>query len=121
MDQLIYHINKPNRWEEAKKNGYLTTDYFEQLGFIHCSTRAQILFVANVLYKGQKGLLLLGLDQALLDSQVRYEEPGDGYPRLFPHVYGKINLNSVKKIAGFEPDKAGYFVFPEQFEEVTTS
>jgi len=80
-------------------------------GFIHCSTREQVIQVANVRFLGQSGLVLLCIDSEKVAAEIVYENL-EGGPQLFPHIYGELNANAVVRTAEFEPDAAGYFTLP---------
>ncbi len=80
-------------------------------GFIHCSTREQVIQVANARFQGQSGLVLLCIDTEKVAAEIVYENL-EGGPQLFPHIYGELNTNAVVRAAEFEPDAAGYFALP---------
>jgi uncharacterized protein (DUF952 family) len=113
---FIFHITRREAWQQAKTAGTYRADSLESQGFIHCSTSEQIMSVANAFYKGQRGLLLLCIDEGRLRSEVRYEPP-DGPPvgdSLFPHIYGPLNPDAVVKVVTFEPGPDGRFLAPGQ-------
>jgi uncharacterized protein (DUF952 family) len=89
-------------------------------GFIHCSKPSQIVDVANSFYRGQQGLVLLVIDPAKLDSELKWEPPAEPEPSharagdLFPHVYGPLNLDAVVKVLEFEPLADGTFSLPPE-------
>ena len=63
--------------------------------FIHCSTREQVKGVLERYYAGQKELILLHINPALLKAELKFEKStGD---EMYPHVYGKINRNAIVK------------------------
>ena len=110
---MIYHITSRRAWREALQRGDYRAEGFEKEGFIHCSTGTQALPVADQYYPGQRGLIVLTIDPALLTSELKWEPPSGGTPpagvpvgESFPHVYGPINLNAVVKILdlGINPD-----------------
>lgn len=111
--ESIYHIAEKRAWENALLDGQYFPAESQQEGFIHFSTEAQVLGTANLLFHGQRGLMLLRVDPSLLTAELKYEALGEG--QRFPHLYGPLNLDAVKAIAAFEPDVAGEFSFP--FEE----
>lgn len=114
---LIYHIADRYDWEKAQEIGEYETPNLERFGFIHCSTRDQIIKVANFQYEGQKGKELLEIDEELLNSRVEYEKvPGAPFDEEFPHVYGPIETEAVVGTASFEPNEEGRFEFPEDLE-----
>lgn len=107
---VIFRISKSKDWEEAKSLGFYTGE-LNRDGFIHLSEYHQVIAVANHIYKGQKGLLLLAVDTEKLVVQVRYEKLGT--VELFPHVYGVINIDAVIAVAEFSPNAHGLFELPE--------
>ena len=104
---MIYHIVSRADWEAALDSAEYRGDSLETEGFIHCSTRLQVVDVANHWFPGKHGLLLLTIDPGRLSSQVRYEDGGDG--RLFPHVYGPIEIRAVIAVEDFSPRPDGQF------------
>ena len=116
MSAIILHATARDAWIAAQKLGRYEADSLAGQGFIHCSQADQILRVANLLFKGQKGLVLLVIDPSKLDSQLRWE-PGEDLPAvLFPHVYGPINLDAVVNVLDFEPGSDGMFSLPVKLE-----
>ncbi len=115
----IIHITSRKAWSDAQKAGEYTAPSLSSEGFIHCSTSAQVLPVAEKFYKGQGGLVLLVIDSARLSADLKWEPPFEGAPPpgapaadLFPHVYGPINLDAVVRVVDFEPSADGKFVLP---------
>lgn len=77
-------------------------------GFIHCSTRAQVIQVANARFQGQSGLVLLCIQTEKVAAAIVYENL-EGGQQLFPHIYGELNTDAVVRTAEFAPDAAGLF------------
>ncbi len=117
-DSMIVHITTNADWNASSPSGEYRAASLDTEGFIHCSTVKQCVDTANVFFKGQKGLVLLCINEALLSSEVRYEAPTGGGAHdpsvgsLFPHVYGPINVGAVTKVVDFPPDKNGSFSLP---------
>ena len=116
---MIYHITSRPEWDEARENGEYRAPSLETEGFIHCSTSAQVLPVAENFYKGKNGLLLLVIDETLLSSDLKWEPPAGGTPPPgvlvgdpFPHIYGPINLDAVIRAVDLEAGPDGHFKFP---------
>ncbi len=80
-------------------------------GFIHCSTRAQVLVPANERFAGQRGLVLLVIDPSAVAAEIVFE---DCYETgvAFPHVYGPIPRLAVRAVLDFPPDEKGCFHLP---------
>jgi uncharacterized protein (DUF952 family) len=109
MSDYILHATFRTSWSAAQKAGAYTADSLASEGFIHCSKGDQILRVANLLFAGQHGLVVLVIDPARLISELRWEPGVDLTTELFPHIYGPINLDAVVRVVGFEPDTEGNF------------
>jgi uncharacterized protein (DUF952 family) len=118
MGDLILHVTSRNAWSAAQKSRHYAADSLAGEGFIHCSKADQVIRVANILFTGQHGLVLLVIDPERLTSELRWEPGVDSASELFPHIYGPINLDAVLEIVGFEPDAAGKFHFPKSMEFV---
>jgi len=116
---MIFHITPRTDWEAAQAEGKYVADSLRLEGFIHCSTLAQILPVAEKYYKGQNGLLLLMIEPTLLSSTLKWEAPSGGTPPpgvpagdQFPHIYGPINLDAVVSVFDFIRDPSGGWSMP---------
>lgn len=109
MSGSIYHITRRSEWESAQAGGVYTADSLFKSGFIHCSSHEQVFRVANFLYHGQTDLVLLEIDPSRLQSEVRWEPGSDKADELFPHVYGPLNLEAVRKLIDLQPGEAGDF------------
>ena len=68
-----------------------------QEGFIHASTKEQILPTANRRFKGRKDLLILAIDTNKVIPKIIYEfSPGSG--EKHPHIYGALSMDAIKTI-----------------------
>lgn len=87
----LYHIAEPGAWTAGR-------DYqpaaFAAEGFVHLSTRAQVLATAERYYAGREGLQLLAIDPAALGAALVYEA-APGAEERFPHYYGAIPAAAV--------------------------
>jgi uncharacterized protein (DUF952 family) len=108
---MIYHIVAASDWQRQSAASVFTAPSLETQGFIHCSTREQVVDVANFLFRGVKDLVLLCIDESKLRSSVTYENL-EGGERLFPHVYGPIERDAIIATVAFEPYPDGSFTLP---------
>jgi uncharacterized protein (DUF952 family) len=105
---LIFHIAPAESWTEAQRRGTYTAGSLASEGFIHCSEASQVIGTANRLFRGRRGLVLLHVDEARLRAPV-VRENLEGGERLFPHVYGALNLDAILRVTPFEPGDDGSF------------
>lgn len=108
----IMHITQRAAWERAQKEGSYRTGSLDNEGYIHCSTQNQILRVANLIYKGVPGLVLLVIDESRVKPTVKYESPATHIKEQFPHIYGALNLDAVVRVIDFSPEEDGSFKLP---------
>lgn len=112
---MIYHLTSPIEWTMAQQQGNYSAPSLDTEGFIHCSTKEQVLMVANNFYTHADKLVLLCIDEEKLDAELKWEAPAhpDGSEtdaddtQQFPHVYGIINLDAVES----------FFEMPKQDEK----
>ncbi|HEX2935273.1 MAG TPA: DUF952 domain-containing protein [Bacteroidales bacterium] len=121
---MILHITSARDWDMALSSGKYTAPSLQTEGFIHCSTVKQAVDTANIFFKGQKGLVLLCINEDKLTSECKYEAPtGSGkhdpsVGNLFPHVYGPINISAVIKVIDFPVGADGRFNLPAEILEL---
>lgn len=89
----IYHIARPEDWENSAENGEYAVESLESEGFIHCSFDEQLAGVLERYYKGAGEVLVLEIDPELLGPKLVIEPSTGG--DLYPHIYGKINVDAV--------------------------
>ena len=80
-------------------------------GFVHCSTATQVVGVATGLFAGRDDLLLLHIDPARLDGELRWEDCYD-HGQAFPHVYAPIDHDAIVAVTPYPPDAQGRFTPP---------
>lgn len=114
-EPTILHITTPSAWAEAQQQGQYTADSLPTEGFIHCSTPAQVVYVANDRFRGRDDLILLVITAHLVQPAIVYE---DCYEtgQQFPHIYGPLNLNAVTQVLAFPPDENGLFTLPSTLD-----
>lgn len=108
----IFHITSRTLWDRAASEASYRPEAFPIDGFIHCSTRDQVIQVANARFRGQSGLVLLSIDTDKVTPEIIYENLGGGQ-QLFPHIYGGLNIDAVNEVLEFQPGADGYFQLTE--------
>ncbi len=104
---MLLHIAERHH---VPQSGFYRADSLDTEGFIHCSTRAQVVWVANRFYRGNSSLVLLVIDPDRVDAEIKYETVegvGD-----FPHIYGALNSDAIVQIIDFPPNADGSFDLP---------
>ncbi len=107
----VFHITERSAFALALESGKYEAESLASEGFIHCSTREQILRTAARFYGGQKGLVLLCIDAAQLGPALRFEA-ADG--EQFPHCYGAIPLEAIVVVIDFPCASDGSFTLPDE-------
>jgi len=108
---LIYHMCRAVEWQAAAKTGsYPGSSQDAADGFIHFSTAAQIVASAARHRAGQGDLVLLAVDPAALGAALRWETARGG--ELFPHLYGALPCEAVRRVAALPLGADGRHVFP---------
>ena len=111
MKNFIYHITTGEQWSSAQAVNLYTPENYDQDGFIHCSDANQVLRTVTKFYQNVPDLILLQIACNRVKAKIVWENL-DRQPELFPHIYGKLNLDSV---VGFEPflkNADGFFILP---------
>ncbi len=113
--RILYHIIPLGEWGTAVSTNLYSPTSIETEGFIHCSTKEQLLFPANGMFKGQTDLILLEIDSEKVTHQIVYE---DCYESgiAFPHIYGSLNIDAVTATIPFPPNSDGSFSLPPQLQ-----
>lgn len=109
MSASIYHIATRDELERGSDGHTYTPARFSEDGFVHCTAQIELIdaLVRDYFSDVQGELVLLVIDPDHLDAEVRVEAPspisGGGRehlatPRLFPHVYGPIELSAIVEV-----------------------
>ena len=94
----IYKVLTEEEWKHATSLGYVTTELDKKDGFIHLSTSKQLALTLNLYFKDYKNVILLEINQDSVNDEIVYEEAKSS-SRLgkFPHLYGKLLIQNIKK------------------------
>ena len=93
---MIYHIVLPEVWEKVIKENHqeYRPDSLAIEGFIHCSTKEQVLATASLYFKDSEQLVVLEIVDKRVKDQLQWVESRDG--ELFPHIFGPLFIGSVE-------------------------
>ncbi len=96
----IYHVTDQAALD-AVADGQYSCGSLVQEGFIHCCKHDQLAGVLERYYQGVSGLKQLEIDPDKLVARLVFENTVGG-DELFPHVYGKINMDAVVSVSDID-------------------
>ncbi|SFB03931.1 MULTISPECIES: DUF952 domain-containing protein [unclassified Bacillus (in: firmicutes)] len=97
-EKVLYHIIRADEWDKVREESVYAPDSLVTEGFIHCSTEEQLVEVADVFFRGEKDLRILSIDSDLVSAEIVFEDLYET-GKLFPHIYGELNLDAVVKVS----------------------
>lgn len=104
---FIYHIITPEAWERALLEEQYRPSSLKTEGFIHFSTEDQVLESARIHLGMHSELVVLRVVLKHIKHNVKWEEGREGM--LFPHLYGKLPLESVENTKSIFRQEDGSF------------
>lgn len=112
----LYRILSSTAFQEAVREGAFRGSADDARdGFIHLSTRAQVVETAAKHYAGQADLVLLFVRTQLLTGlsadALRWEPSRGG--ALFPHLYAALPVTLVHRVERLPLGADGQHVFPQ--------
>ena len=98
--------------------GCIAQESLEEDGFIHAGYKEQLLDVANILFEGEEGLVVLCIEPSLVTAPIREDlvEFPEGVESLHPHFYGPLNVDAVVQVVALPPRQDGSFSLPAELE-----
>ncbi|HYI24832.1 MAG TPA: DUF952 domain-containing protein [Thermomicrobiales bacterium] len=104
---ITYHLVPVAVWEGRNDQDAYTPEAFDADGFIHCTNGTdEVIAVGNLFYSGDvRAFQVLALDVNAIESEVRYDAPGE----VYPHIYGPLNTSAVVAILPVDRDDSGTF------------
>lgn len=107
--RTVYKIMTEGEWHAAGAAGRFEGSAVDRKdGFIHFSTAAQAPETAARHFAGAADLVLVAVDASALDLKWEVSRGGD----LFPHLYGALPLNAVKRVDPLPLCASGGHRFP---------
>src|ERR1700690_469293 len=94
---IVYKICRAALWRQAERAGVFRGSPVDRKdGFLHFSTADQAAETAAKHFAGERDLVLLRVDAALLGDKLKWEPSRGG--ALFPHLYGDLDPAAVTKV-----------------------
>ena len=97
----IYKVLRKDEFIKLEKNKLSygsTSDKMD--GFIHLSTRKQLLGTLKKHFFGERNLILMALESATIQTSLKWEKSRDG--QLFPHLYSTLSFKDALWFAPIE-------------------
>lgn len=101
---MLFHLTTREAWERAQRDGRYEPPSLATEGFIHLSSATQWPATALRYYRGRTHLVLLTIDEARLEGEVRWEM---AHGEAFPHLYSALASAAVRRVQGLAPDATG--------------
>lgn len=92
-EHVTYHLVPAEVWERQMFRTSYEPEGFADEGFIHCTdTIEELVAVGNRYYRADpRDFLVLAIDCEQVTADVICEDA----QRMFPHIYGPLNLDAV--------------------------
>jgi uncharacterized protein (DUF952 family) len=111
MTRMVYHMCRADAWEEAVEAGvYRGSPQDLADGFIHFSTAEQVAESARRHRAGERGLVLVAVEDTALAARLRWEPARGG--ELFPHLYGPLDPAEAASVQPLPLGPDGTHIFP---------
>lgn len=106
---FVYRLILAPDWARARASGVIApSDHDARDGFMHLSTRAQVLETARRYFAGRSDVLALEIKAGAL-ADLRYEPSRNG--EAFPHFYGELRTSAVTRALALVASGSGVFAF----------
>lgn len=105
---MIYHLATEKDWDAALGRGTYKVASLSTEGFIHCSTKEQVMESARLHFGGDDRVIVLHIAEKPLKDFLKWEPSRAG--DLFPHVYGPIPLEAIEDLHFLSRDQHGDWI-----------
>jgi uncharacterized protein (DUF952 family)/uncharacterized glyoxalase superfamily protein PhnB len=114
--EILFHVARQRDWEAARRGGAYRISTLDrtlaQEGFIHLSFAHQVRGVADRFYADvDDDLVLLSIDPSKLTASIVIE-PVAGTDERFPHLYGELPVDAVRRVTAYRRGDDGRFGAP---------
>ena len=109
-DSIAYKILTAEQWAALEAGLFEGAPVDKADGYIHLSTAAQADETLARHFPDQNDLVIAAIDLEALGGAVRWEPSRGG--ALFPHVYGRLTLDTVIAYGPIEREAGGMLKLP---------
>ncbi len=106
----LFHLVAPDVWAGAVRAGEYRPESLAGEGFVHFSFAEQVSGTANLRYRDEPELVVVEVDPAALDAELRVED-SYGSGTEFPHVYGPVPASAAVAVHPLRRTAGGDWVF----------
>lgn len=106
--EFVYRLATALEWQVTEETGVAPTrDIDKHDGYIHLSTKDQVLETANRHFANMQDLLALEIPLGPIDHDVKFElAPKRG--EAFPHFYGALRRRHIVRVIKLTSSDAGF-------------
>jgi uncharacterized protein (DUF952 family) len=109
-DPFIYLTMSPDDFAKATADGIWAPESLRADDFIHASPADQLTRVANKHYRQLDEVCIVCLRADRVRPEIRWEPASDN--RLYPHVYGPLNMDAAERSVVVKKGADGLFSIP---------
>jgi len=102
----LYHILSSNDWSEESTEDYLPQSFDEE-GFIHLSTKQQLLDTANRHFRLERSLRVLEVNPKGLENNLVFEQICEAI-EAYPHLYQSLPQTNIVQCFELENSPQGF-------------
>ena len=103
-----FHLTPAEHWAAQKGSDWYAPEGFGEEGFVHCTDgEAALIETANRYYRDDaREFVVLEVDLGRVGARAIYEDEA----RIYPHIYGEIDIRAVVSVRRTERGDDGSFV-----------
>lgn len=105
---ISFHLTPVEHWEAQRGGVQYVPEALTEEGFVHCTDgEAALIETANRYYRGDaREFVVLEVDLGRVGARAIYEDEA----RIYPHIYGEIDIRAVVSVRRIERVNDGSFV-----------
>ncbi|MBR0551523.1 DUF952 domain-containing protein [Stakelama marina] len=108
--EAAYKVLTDEQMQALEADRFEGAEIDKKDGYIHLSTADQLTETVDKHFEGQTDLWIAEVDLEVVGTQIRWEESRGG--QKFPHLYGKLRLDTVIAYSPLERDEDGRVKLP---------
>ncbi len=103
---FIYVLMSPATLRESSRDGVYAPESLDIENFIHASPADQLTRIANKYYLDTDTVHVAVVRKTKVTAPIKWEPATGG---LYPHIYGKLNMDAVERTIPFSKNDKGEF------------